>query len=280
MARRSEEHRPLRRLPAVLLAALLLALAACTPQLRPEILEGEYWAEPVVAPQAQNEATPARRPLAESDYDLYILVQAVGIDPATADSFLRTVQDPPGSDEKRKTVGHAWARLEGPDVVLERGQVGVFGPMKPSYGRGVAGRLKDGHPNPVSYLWEDLPYGRDHGPSHRYRPTYAIRIPVTHEEFIRLRRYMEDYDFEHYCLLDHQCTTFAVRAAGMVGVHLAHELRMGIPRVMSFRGERCIMWTDERYSVITFGLPDVLEPAMRRAVEQGLAQDCTERFRR
>ena len=170
-------------------------------------------------------------------------------------------------------VGHAWIYLEGKGVRLEGGHSGEAGRLQPKYFDGVMNLLEAGKdPNPIKYLWETQRDGYfEEGPG-GHVPTYAIKIPLTDEQFDQAVVFVKNYPYNNYSLVHHQCCSFASQVAAIGGVNLKYRISFGIDPVTHFEGYRLQLWKDPKYSLITIGSPDILEQSMMKTVNEGKAQ--------
>jgi len=91
-------------------------------------------------------------PIGDKGYFLYILTDASNWDYSDTTSLLFSIW--------RQPWAHSWLILESPEGRLECGHTGDLGETKPRFHAGVFKRIRDGHPDPIAYLWEMMSDGR------------------------------------------------------------------------------------------------------------------------
>jgi hypothetical protein len=169
--------------------------------------------------------------------------------------------------------------LESPGDRLECGLNGNFGLEKPKYDDGVGQKMRDGDPDPISYLWETMSDGRleiHHG---ERRPTYVWRMPITRLRHQQIHQYVAQWKFDQIGLQTNNCVDFVVGAAEVAGVSLIHRVRLTLPREARVLGRTLRTWTDPRYRILEYGTPDVLEVDLRHLARFGIGTDVTEWYR-
>lgn len=224
----------------------------------------------------------AKNPAQQVEYLLKIYVSARHLDYSSLKGFLHSMC----RQSADHTVGHAWIYLEGKTgeerVSLEGGHSGELGAICPKYLDGIMNYMDYGcvnpkrgqsiclgkEPNPIKYLWETLEDGFFQKGCGGHKPTFALAIPLTKQQFEQIKRYTESYDYRHYALVGNQCCTFAVQIAALAGLDLECMITVPIAQRLYFGGRHMVLWQDPFYSSITFASPDVLEASMRKAARR------------
>lgn len=211
----------------------------------------------------------------ESPYFLVILVEARHLDYTNPRGFFKTLAKHPSDGSKNGDVGHAWIYLQGilnGDVVcLEGGHSGELGYLQPRYVEGVFLRYEQGVENPISYLWESQCDGFfQRGPGRHY-PTFAAKVDLTENQFRRILKFVECYDFSDYAITGNQCSSFAAQVGALAGVYLDCEVTMHVDSHLHLGQQKVKLWNDPVYSQITFSTPDILEKSLMKAVNEGKA---------
>lgn len=211
-------------------------------------------------------------PVEHSPFFVVLLVSARHLNYTDGKSLLGTMTKHPRRGTKESNVGHAWVLLhgtiEGECLVFEGGHSGELGYSQPTYFNGVMDRIDKGDLNPISYLWEEQNDGFLQRGSGGHRPTYAIKVEITEEQYHEVLAYIHNYDYRHYSLVENQCASFVAGIAALVGLELPCEVAVSIPSTL----KGVTLWGDKRYASITLFTPDVLERSMAKAVQRGEAQ--------
>ena len=226
----------------------------------------------------------------ETDHFLIINVNARHLDYTNNRSFLNTIAKHPSDGSKNRDVGHAWIYVQGivdgELVSIEGGHSGELGILQPKYFDGIMNYLDYGYPslpckeaftpryepNPIKYLWETQHDGFFESGSGRHNPTYAVKVPITVEQFVRIYDYINSYHFENYAITSTQCSSFAAHIATLAGLDLECEVTMEIEPSIHYRGQQVRLWTDPSYSLLTISSPDILERSLMECVSQKKAQ--------
>lgn len=227
----------------------------------------------------------------ETDYFVVLMVEARHLDYTNNECFLKTMVKHPSDGSKNRDVGHAWIYLQGivdgESIYLEGGHSGERGVVQARYFEGIMNYLEYGYasptrdqyngigcrwePNPVKYLWEVQRDGYfQQGPG-RHRPTYAIKIDLSPEQFERILAFINNYPFCDYQMTGQQCSSFLAQVACLAGLELECEVSMPVDPVLNFHGEKIRLWEDPAYSILTIASPDILERSMMKAVRDGKA---------
>jgi hypothetical protein len=224
-----------------------------------------------------------------SPYFLIILVDARQLDYTSTKACLRSLVKHPSDGSKNSDVGHAWIYLKGEidglPYELEGGQTGELGLYQPKYFEGIMNYVDFGYshpsqiekvspryePNPVKYLWEDLHDGYFQKESGGHRPTFAIKVELTSQQFDDILTFISQYSFERYSLVQHQCCSFVIDVAALVGLELDATITMPIDPFVRIGGDQIRLWIDPCYSQLRFLCPERLEYSMLAAAQEGRA---------
>lgn len=215
-------------------------------------------------------------PMQETSYFLVVLVEARHLDYSCPRSFFKTLAKHPSDGSKNGDVGHAWIYLQGnlnnELVCLEGGHSGELGFIQPRYMEGVFLNYEYGQDNPISYLWECQRDGFFQSGSGRHYPTFAAKVDLTEDQFQRILRFAESYDYSEYAITGNQCSSFAAQAAAFAGLNLDCEITMAVDPCLYIGGRKIGLWEDPVYSEITFSSPDILERSLMQAVVERRAE--------
>jgi hypothetical protein len=224
------------------------------------------------------------------EYFLVILVDARHLDYTDNRSLLKTIAKHPSDGSKNGDVGHAWIYLQGvvdeQPVYLEGGHSGECGVVQPKYFDGVMNHIDYGvadpdhlpcieshdELNPIKYLWETLHDGFFQWGSGGHCPTYAAKIDLTPEQFMRICAFVESYPYSDYALIGNQCSSFAMQVAALAGVDLDCETTISIQPGVYIGGKWLHFWNDPSYAELTISSPDILERSLIQAVAEGKAK--------
>ena len=209
-------------------------------------------------------------PVGDEGYSLSILTVAANWDYRDTTSFLLAFAQRPW--------GHSWLVLESPQNRLECGLSGNFGRMKARYHEGVIQRIRDGDPNPISYLWETMSDGqRETGHADRI-PSFVWRMPITRRRHQRIYEFLTQKKFDQFGIRSDNCTDMVVEAASLAGINLIHRIRLTAPQEIKFQGRMLRVWTDPKYRILEFSTPDVLEVELRQLAQFGIGSDATKSY--
>jgi hypothetical protein len=226
----------------------------------------------------------------ETGYFLVVLVNARHLDYTECRSLIGTIAKHPSDGSKSADIGHAWiclqGEIEGQPFYLEGGHSGETGLFQARYFEGIINNVEYGLPNPtqaqcrecahyepdpVNYLWEVQQDGFFQAGSGGHRPSYALKVPLSREQFQAILAFIRTYDFANYSLQGNQCTTFAAGIAAIAGLELECAVRLQIPSALTLKDASLRLWSDARYSILSVPSPDVLEKSMMQAVREGRA---------
>jgi hypothetical protein len=211
-----------------------------------------------------------KTPVGDEGYYLYILTVAANWDYSDTTSFLSSFVQCPW--------GHSWLVLESPQNRLECGLSGNFGRMKARYHEGVIQRLREGDPNPISYLWETMPDGKCEIGQAERTPSFVWRMPITRRRHQLIYEFLMQKKYDQFGIRSDNCTDMVVEAGAMAGINLIHRIRLTVPPEIKFQGRTLRIWTDPKYRLLEFGTPDVLEVDLRQLVQFGIGSDATESY--
>lgn len=227
---------------------------------------------------------PAVNPLKETENFIVFLVDAKHLDYSNSQALIKSLQ-------KHHSFGHAWIKLhgdhQGQSVDIEGGHSGELGCMDPKYFDGIMNYIEYGdakytrgqpiryEPNPIKYLWSTLQDGFYQEGAGGHRPTFAAKVDITPEQFNQILEFIDpfNYCYANYSLTHHQCTTFLVQIAALIGIILPSEVTIPIAQQVRFSGTIYHLWSDPIYAELTLPSPDILEQSLIQLVEQGQAED-------
>lgn len=260
----------MKSLPAILAASLLLSCSAIgnrTPSNIPPLKE-----EPKESGEAKG----------RSPYFLILLVDAPHLDYSHSQSFFQTLTKHPLTASKRGRVGHAWIYLKGGGAAIEGGHSGEEGVIRPKYGEGMLALARAGDPNPARYLFEPLDDGYFQEGSGGHIPTFAAKIPLNREQYRDIATFIHPkrYPYHRYSLTGRQCVTFVQQVASIAGVTLDCDVTMEILPTAKVGGVHYRLFSDSRYSEITFASPDKLESSLMELVAAGEAEPALHWYRK
>jgi hypothetical protein len=210
-------------------------------------------------------------PIGDEGYSLTILTVANDWNYRDSHSFFRSFVKHPH--------GHAWLILESPHERIEGGHAGNYGEKKPRYHEGVIQHIKDGDPNPITYIWKTLDDGQFESGNPGYDPTFAWRLPLTQAGYHRIHDYIMNRDYTRFCLRTHNCGEMVTQAASLAGVNLASVIRITLPATNELHGHTLRLWTDPKYSTFDVRSFDVLELDLRTLAKLGIGRDATADYR-
>jgi hypothetical protein len=222
---------------------------------------------------------------------LVILVDAPHLEDSCNRALCRSIAKHPSNGTKNGDVGHAWiylqGYLDGKMVMIEGGHSGETGTIQAKFFDGVMNYIECGYANPtpenlscprieqnpIKYLWEMQEDGFFQSGSGGHRPSYAVKVDLSEEQFRSILKFIDPnvYQYQHYCLMDHQCTTFVVDIAALAGLHLQCNRFLRIEQTLTINREKYVLWKDPNYNVLPLASPDLLEYSMKQAVAEGKA---------
>jgi hypothetical protein len=207
-------------------------------------------------------------PVGDEGYYLYILNESAKWDFSTAASLVFSIWMRPWA--------HSWLILESPGDRLEFGHTGDLGQTRLRYHTGVFQRIRDGHPDPIAYLWQmmadgQLQFGKPNRP-----PTFVWRMPITRRKYHLIHEYVKQRTYDQFGVRSNNCTDLAIGTAALAGINLIHRIRLTAPPETKVLGRMVRVWTDPQYRLLEFGTPEVLDADLRQLAQMGIGCDVTE----
>jgi hypothetical protein len=264
------------RLYRVLLLVVVLFMmgvaSGCVHRLHAPLQPDGWSAKPIVsvcrfAPDADLDHATGT-PVGDEGYYLYILTEVANWDFTDATSLLFSIWRHPSE--------HSWILLENPQNRLEFGHIGNFGREKPRYHNGVMQRMRDGDPNPISYLWQTMSDGQLQVRKPDCSPTFVWRMPITRRRYQLIYDYVTQRNYGQFNVRTDNCTDMVVEAATLAGIKLNHRMFLTLPPEAKVLGRMRRVWTDPQYRILEFGTPEVLEVDLRQLAQIGIGSDATE----
>jgi len=209
-------------------------------------------------------------PVGDVGYYLYVLTKAGDWDYSNARSFVISLAQQPW--------GHSWLILESPAERLECGLNGNFGLDKPTYGEGVSQRLRNGDPNPISYLWVTMSDGQMEVGNGSRNPTFVWRMPINRQQYQLIQKHVTQWKYDKIGVRANNCVDIVTEAAELAGINLIHRVRLTIPPEIKMQGKTLHVWTDPKYRILEYSTPDVLEVDLRHLARFGVGCDVTEKY--
>ena len=261
----------------LLVAAILLAglTVGCSHRLHAPMQPDGWSAQPVVLadrfmPDADlDPATGA--PVGDAGHFLYILTESPDWDFSQVSSLISSICWRPGA--------HSWLVLESPEDRLECGQTGDFGRDKPRYYRGVMQRIRDGHPDPIGYLWHTMTDGQLQIGQPNRPPTFVWRMPITQRRYRLIHDRLTQRNYDLFGVRSDNCTDLVAEIAELAGIHLIHRIHLTVPPKARLLGRTVRLWTDPQYRILEFSTPEVLEADLRQLARLGIGSDATKWYR-
>lgn len=255
---------------------LLLFLSACSYAPQSETYRLQYC-------HLKTSFTNAKQ-MQETPFFLIILVEARHLDYSNPRAFFKTLAKHPSDGSKNGDVGHAWIYLQGEingkKVCLEGGHSGELGFTQPRYMEGVFKQYECGSDNPIAYLWESQKDGFFQRNSGHHYPTFAAKIDLNADQFHRILKFIDAYDFSDYSITGNQCCTFTAQIAAFAGLDLECEITIQVEQNLCIEGQKIVLWEDPTYSEISISSPDILERSLMLAVADGRAEYALSWYRR
>jgi len=264
----------MKALTRLLLLMMAIWLTGCVHQTRLYApMQPDGWsAQPLpiacrFAPDADLDPA-TKTPVGDEEYYLYILTDVTGNrDYSSPLSVAFTFKKNPG--------GHSWIMLESPQQRLEYGHNGNFGLEKLRYLEGVRQRFRDNHPDPIAYLWEMMYDGRLEIGRTDHIPTFVWRMPITKRRYQLIYEYVMQRGYDQFGVRSNNCADMVTEAAALAGINLIHRLRLTIPQESKIPGSKLRFWTDPKYRILEFSMPDLLQMDLRQLARLGIGSDVT-----
>jgi len=270
-----------RAIRITLLLVILFLLGSCAHVPSTESWKKQY--SHLQQPRPQNNT------FIETDYYIVFLVAAFHLDYWDNKELIASLMK---YGRRKGEIGHSWVYLkgikDGRPYTLEGGQSGQSGKTQPRFYEGVNNYIRYGYanptysqkrnprhePNPIQYLWEELNDGFFQKGNGGHKPTYAAKIDLTEEQFSRILDFMdpEKYPYENFSLVGNQCSSFVAKLASMAGLSIEDQVTVKIDPIIIVGKKEYRLWTDLKYSEITFSTPDLIERSLMYAVSEGQAE--------
>lgn len=209
-------------------------------------------------------------PAGDEGYYLYLLNEAARWDYSSIKLLLFSIWQRPW--------GHSWLILESPQDRLECGHTGDLGESTPRYHDGVFQRIREGHPNPIAYLWQTKSDGEFQIGKPERPPTFVWRMPITRLKYEQIHDYVMGRTYDQFGVRSDNCTDMVVTTAMLAGINLAHRIRLTAPPETKVLGRPRRIWTDPQYRILDYSTPDVLETDLRQLTQVGIGSDVTKSY--
>jgi len=206
-------------------------------------------------------------PVGDEGYYLYILNETANWDYSDTRSLVFSIWQRPW--------GHSWLILESPRDRLEFGHTGDLGQTKPRYHEGVFQKVRDGHPNPIGYLWQTRSDGLFQIGKPNRPPSFVWRMPITRRRYQLIYEYVMQRHYDQFGVRTNNCTDMVIEIAALAGINLIHRIRLTLPPEAKFWGRTLRVWTDPQYRILEYGTPDVLDADLRQLARLGIGSDAT-----
>jgi hypothetical protein len=254
------------------LAGVAVACVRITPRLYSPMQSDGWGAQPVSIVHrfaADADLDPATRtPVGDDGYYLYILNESSNWDHSNPKSILFSIWQRPWA--------HSWLILESPGDRLECGHTGDLGETRLRYHAGVFQRIRDGHPDPIAYLWETMSDGYFQIGRPNRPPTFVWRMPVTRRRYQLMYDYVTQRRYDQFGVRTNNCTDLVIETAALAGINMIHRMQLTIPQEAKVWGRMRRVWTDPQYRILEYGTPEVLEADLRHLARLGIGSDATE----
>lgn len=207
-------------------------------------------------------------PVGDQGYYLYILNEAADWDYSDASTLVFSIWQRPWA--------HSWLMLESPEDRMEFGHTGDLGITKLRFHDGVYQKIRDGDPNPISYLWQMMSDGQLQIGKPNRPPTFVWRMPITKQKYHLIREYVNQRKYDQFGVRSNNCTDMVTEAAALAGINLIHRIRLTLPPETKVMGKTLRVWTDPQYRILEYGTPEVLDADLRQLARLGIGSDVTE----
>jgi hypothetical protein len=206
-------------------------------------------------------------PVGDEGYYLYILNESANWDHSSPKSILFSIWQRPWA--------HSWLMLERPGDRLECGHTGDFGLTRPRYHEGVFQRIRDGHTDPIAYLWETMSDGQFQIGKPNRPPTFVWRMPISRQRYQLIHEHIMQRKYDWFGTRSNNCTDMVVETAALAGINLVHRIRLTLPQESYVWGRKRRVWTDPRYRILDYSTPEVLDADLRYLARIGIGSDVT-----
>jgi hypothetical protein len=253
------------------LAGIAVKCAGITPRLYSPVRPDGWGAQPIAIPcrfTADADLDPVfGTPVGDEGYYLYVLNESANWDHNSPRSILFSIWQRPWA--------HSWLMLESLDDRLECGHTGDFGLEKPRFHAGVFKRIREGHPDPIAYLWEMMSDGEFQIGKPNRPPTFVWRMPITRQKYQLIQEYIRQKEYRKFGARSNNCTDMVVEVAALVGINLVHRICLILPQESDVWGRKRRVWTDPRYRLLDYSTPEVLDADLRYLAKMGIGTDVT-----
>lgn len=262
------------------LAATLWGAISCLPQ-----ASDEYSKRYAYLTEMRHDVKDLPAFAGQLDRYLVILVDARHLDYSSFEKFFLTMNS--GAVFSREpTIGHAWViigeRRGEKTWLFEGGHTGEFGGHVPRYFDEVLHRAYTAEdPNPAKYFFFPLPDGQLQIGSGGHIPTFAVAIPISKEQLLRIQRLFEPdgYDFSQWSIQGPQCVRFVRTCLAVAGVDVSCIEKIPLPQSVQYRGEKRTLWRESTYSILSVETPDLLEKRLWELARAGRALVATQWYK-
>lgn len=253
------------------LSGIVASCARLKPRLYSPVRPDGWGAQPVAISRrfaADADLDPGTgAPVGDEGYNLYILNESAKWDHTSPRSILFSIWQRPWA--------HSWLILESPDARLECGHTGDFGETRPRFHAGVFQRIRDGHSDPIAYLWEMMSDGYFQTGKPNRPPTFVWKMPITRRRYQLIYDHLMNKKYDKFGARSNNCTDLVIAAAALAGIHLIHRMRLILPQESKVWGRPRRVWTDPQYSILEYSTPEVLEVDLRQLAALGVGSDAT-----
>jgi hypothetical protein len=269
---RTATERIYRAYHLVVTIVLAAVAAGCAPRLYAPPQTDGWSAQPIgvecrFTPDANLDAA-TKAPVGDEGYYLYILNEHANWDYSSAASLVFTIWMRPRA--------HSWLILENPKERLEFGHTGDLGITKPRYHEGVFQKIKEGHPDPIGYLWQTMTDGQFQTGKPKRPPKFVWRMPITRRHYQVILEYVKQRKYDQFDLRNNNCTNFVTEAAALAGINLIHRIHLTLPPETKVLDRMRRIWTDPQYRILEYSTPEVLDADLRQLARLGIGSDVTD----
>jgi hypothetical protein len=206
-------------------------------------------------------------PVGDAGCYLYILNEAANWDYRNTSALLFSIWQRPW--------GHSWLMLERHEERLEFGHTGDLGEIKPRYHDGVFQLIREGHSDPIAYLWQTRSDGKFQTGKPKRPPTFVWRMPITRGRYQLIYDAVMQRQYDQFGLRSNNCTDMVVATAALAGINLVHRIRLTGPQEVKVWGRSSRVWTDPQFRILEYSTPDLLEADLRQLTQLGIGDDVT-----
>ena len=201
-----------------------------------------------------------------SEYALIVLVDARHLLYAKPEQFFSTLTQGLFLPTDR-SIGHAWIVLKGKEELYEVGHSGEYGIDAPKYFDELLNLSRHNDANPARYLFSLLSDGRKEKGSGGHVPSYAVAFPISHEQFMRVQRLFQAYDFSSWGLRGPNCVRFVLSALSCIGKDICCQETILLPSSFQLGREKVLLWKNPLYSCISLNAASLVSPVYSSSPE-------------